>query len=116
MKVKQLGNIIYGAELTAKERKAMNIEIKKQIATMERQHADDIDALVLYVLYQHFGWGKKRLRDFYEAFTVEHNRLIEHYEMPNENTWLALEKLKEIGVDVEAWNDEDETTEKGATP
>lgn len=32
MKIKQMGNKIYGAELTAKERKAMDIEIKKQIA------------------------------------------------------------------------------------
>lgn len=111
MRVKQMGNKIYGAELTAKERKAMNIEINKQIAQMEREHVNEIDALVLYVLYKHFGWGKKRLRDFYEAFTAEHNRLIEHYEMPDDNAWLALEKLKEIGVDVEAWN-KDENTEE----
>lgn len=108
MKIKRMGNIIYGAELTAKERKAMNLEISKQIAIMERDHVNEIDALVLYVLYKRYGWGKKRLRDFYEAFTAEHNRLIEHYEMPNDNAWLALKELKEIGVDVEAWNSEKE--------
>lgn len=110
MKIKRMGNKVYGAELSAKERKAMNFEISKQIAAMERKHTNETDALVLYVLYKHFGWGKKRLRDFYEAFTVEHTRLIEHYEMPDDNAWLALEKLKEIGVDVEAWNAEQEDT------
>lgn len=108
MKVKRMGNKIYGAELSAKERKAMNLEISKQIAIMERDHVNEIDALVLYVLYKRYGWGKKRLRDFYEAFTAEHNRLIEHYEMPDDNAWLALKELKEISVDVEAWNSEEE--------
>ena len=115
MKVKQMGNKIYGAELTVKERKAMDIEIKKQIAAMEREHATALDALVLYALHKHLGWGKTRLRHFYEAFIVEHNRLIEYYEMPEDNAWLAKAKLKEIGVDVEAWNSEEETTEKEAT-
>lgn len=110
MKVKQMGNKIYGAELTAKERKAMDIEIKKQIAVMEREHATALDALVLYALHKHLGWGKARLRRFYEAFTAEHNKLIEYYEMPEDNAWLAEAKLKEIGVDVATWNEEQEDT------
>jgi hypothetical protein len=108
MKVKQIGGTVYGAELTVKERKAMDIEIKRQIAAMEREHANALDALVLYALHVHLGWGKTRLRRFYEAFTKEHNRLIEYYEMPDDNAWLATEKLKEIGVDVAAWNEEKE--------
>lgn len=110
MKIKRMGNKVYGAELSAKERKAMNFEISKQIAAMEREHATALDALVLYALHKHLGWGKTRLRRFYEAFIVEHNRLIEYYEMPEDNAWLAEAKLKEIGVDVEAWNAEQEDT------
>lgn len=34
------------------------------------------------------------------------NRLIQHYEMPDDYTWLCKEQLKKIGVDVEAWNRE----------
>lgn len=108
MRVKQIGNKIYGADLTAKERKAMEIEIKKQLAEAERRHTNDLDAMVLYALHKHLGWGKKRLRDFYEAFTVEHNKLIEYYAMPEDNVWLADKKLKEIGVDVAAWNAEND--------
>lgn len=68
--------------------------------------SDDIDAMVLYTLMVHLGFGPKRLRRFYEAFSAEHDRLIQHYEMPDDYTWLCKEKLKEIGVDVEAWNKE----------
>lgn len=86
----------------------MNVEINRQIAESERQHANDLDALILYALHVHLGLGKKRLRRFYEAFTAEHNKLIEHYEMPDDNAWLANMKLKEMGVDVAAWNAEKE--------
>ena len=67
---------------------------------------DDIDAMVLYTLMVHLGFGPKRLRRFYEAFSAEHDRLIQHYEMPDDYTWLCKEQLKKIGVDVEAWNRE----------
>ena len=41
------------------------------------------------------------------VFTAaEHDRLIQHYEMPDDYTWLCKEELKKIGVDVEAWNRE----------
>ena len=108
MRVKKSGGRIFGADLTAAERRAMEIEINRQIAESDRQHANDIDAMVLYVLHTHLGFGKKRLRRFYEAFSVEHNKLIEHYEMPDGGAWLADRKLKEIGVDVTAWNAEKE--------
>lgn len=106
MIVKKSGGRVFGAELTAAERKAMELEINRQLAESDRKHTNDFDAMVLYVLHQHLGFGKKRLRRFYEAFSVEHNKLIEHYEMPDSGAWLADMKLKEIGVDVAAWNRE----------
>lgn len=106
MRVKQFKGKVYGADLTAKERKAMELEINQQIAEADRQHANDFDAMVLYVLHTHLGFGKKRLRRFYDAFSAEHDKLIEHYEMPDGGAWLADMKLKEIGVDVAAWNKE----------
>lgn len=62
--------------------------------------------MVLYTLHVHLGFGKKRLRKFYDAFSAEHDRLIQYYQMPNDYTWLCKEMLKRIGVDVEAWNRE----------
>ena len=84
----------------------MDMEINRQIIEADRRYTDDIDAMVLYTLAVHLGFGPKRLRRFYEAFAAEHDRLIQHYEMPDDYTWLCKEQLKKIGVDVEAWNRE----------
>lgn len=110
MRVKKAGGKVYGADLTAAERKAMNLEINRQIAESERQHALDLDILVLYFLRAHLGFGKKRLYRAYKAFDAEHEKLIAHYEMPDANVWLADRELKKIGVDVAAWNAEKEAT------
>ena len=106
MRIKKAGGKVFGAVLTATERKAMEMEINRQIVEADRRYADDIDAMVLYTLHVHLGFGKKRLREFYDAFSVEHDRLIQYYQMPDDYTWLCKEMLKRIGVDVEAWNKE----------
>lgn len=106
MRVKKAGGKVFGAVLTAAERKAMEMEINRQIVEADRRYADDIDAMVLYTLHVHLGFGKKRLREFYDAFSAEHDRLIQYYQMPDDYTWLCKKMLKRIGVDVEAWNRE----------
>lgn len=106
MIVKKSGGKVFGAVLTAAEKKAMDMEINRQIVEADRRYTDDIDAMVLYTLHVHLGFGKKRLRRFYEAFSAEHDRLVQYYEMPDDFVWLCKEKLKEMGVDVEAWNKE----------
>ena len=47
MQIKQSGGKVFGAVLTAKERKAMEIEINRQILEADRQYQDDIDAAVI---------------------------------------------------------------------
>ena len=106
MKIKKAGGKVFGAVLTAAEKKAMEMEINRQIVEADRRYADDIDAMVLYTLHAYLNFGKKRLRKFYNAFSAEHDRLIQHYQMPDDYTWLCKEMLKRIGVDVEAWNRE----------
>ena len=77
------------------------------------RYKEDIDAMILYVLMKHYGWKKKRLRKFWEAFITEHTALREFYAMddPGDNEWLAHRKLKEIGVDIHQWYKEDEQNE-----
>ena len=106
MRVKKAGGKVFGAVLSAAERKAMDMEINRQIVEADRRYTDDIDAMVLYTLRVHLGFGEKRLRKFYDAFSAEHDRLIRHYQMPDDYPWLCKERLKRIGVDVEAWNRE----------
>ena len=81
MRVKAYKGKIFGADFTANERKAMNIEINKQIIKRDAEYQADLDALVLYVLAVRYGWRKKRLRRFWDAFVAEHKALREHYSM-----------------------------------
>lgn len=90
-------------ELSAKEQKILNEEINRQILEKDTRYTNDIDACVLYVLHVHLGFGRKRLRRFWEAFRVEHDKLRNHYEI-SDTAYLAQDQLKRIGVDVAAWN------------
>lgn len=111
MRIKSHRGKVFGAELTAAEKKAMNIEINRQLVERDKQYAADIDAMVLYTLMAHYGWKKKRLKRFWKAFIVEHKALREFYQMdePGDNEWLAHRMLKEIGVDIQQWYQEDTT-------
>lgn len=95
----------FDVELSAKEQKILNEEINRQILEKDTQYTNDIDACVLYVLHVHLGFGRKRLRRFWEAFRVEHDKLRNHYEI-SDTAYLAQDQLKRIGVDVAAWNSE----------
>lgn len=109
MQLKTIGGKVYGAELTRKEQEALRIEAKKILAEEARKYADDFDACVLYQIHAQYGKGAKALRNFYDQWKVVHTRLIQHYELEKEDApWLFSEKLKRIGVDVAAWNKEDE--------
>lgn len=44
MRVKKAYGKVYGADLTAAERKAMNIEINRQIVEADKKYANNTDA------------------------------------------------------------------------
>ena len=114
MRVKKLYGKPYGVELNATEKRAMEMEIKRQLVEWNEKHREDLDALVLYVLMAHYGWKKKRLRKFWNAFKSEHKNLCDHYLMddPGDDEWLSKWKLKQIGVDVKEWYEEDKQNDK----
>lgn len=113
MRVKSYKGKVFGAELTAAEKKAMDIEINRQLVERDKQYAADIDAMVLYTLMAHYGWKKKRLRKFWDAFISEHKALRDFYDMnePGDNEWLAHKMLKDIGVDIQEWYKEEQSNE-----
>lgn len=105
MRVKKAAGKIYGAEFTAAEKKAMDIEIKRQMAEYDRKHANEIDALVLWILHSEFGFGLKRLKKFYDTFNPAIKDLIDRYELDDEDdVWICTRMLKEYGADIEEWN------------
>lgn len=112
MVVKKSAGKIVGMDLTVAERKAMEMEIQKTIAEFDRKNALEINAMVLWVLHDQFGFGIKRLRQFYKSFDPALERLFERYEMEDsDRVWLCLRELKEYGIDLEKWSEEDARNE-----
>lgn len=103
------------AALTPAQRRAMTKEINAQILESDKSYKLDMDAAVLYSLHETFGFGAKRLRRFFDAFSVQHQELRNYYQLDDDtNTWICRRLLKErVGVDIEAW--EKEFTEHGKT-
>lgn len=92
MRVKKAGGRIFGGTMSAAEKKAMDLEIQRQLAEYDRKHLIEIDAMILWVLHERFGFGPKRLRQ---------------YQMDTgDDVWLCTQMLKRIGVDVEQWHKE----------
>lgn len=113
MRVKKTGGKVYGAVLTTTEKKAIDMEIKRQLAEMVKNNMEEVDATVLYVLMTEFGFGEKRLRRFHDTFCEQITALINRYEMDSEDdVWLCTEMLKRRGIDINQWNKELESKNK----
>lgn len=86
---------------------AMLCEIQRQIAEFDKQHAQEFDAMVLWVLNKEFGFGEKRLRRYYDRFSPVLHELITRYELGKADTpWICKEDLKKIRVDLDEWEKE----------
>lgn len=107
MQVKKTRGKVYGAVMTAAEKKAMDMEIKRQLAEYDQKNLVEVDAMILWVLHDQFGFGAKRLRKYYDAFTTATKGLVERYQMDaDDDVWLCTQMLKRIGVDIEDWHKE----------
>lgn len=69
-----------------------------------RRMVTDIDTSVLWCLHIRYGWGKTRLKRFYKTLFEEHQRVRKCYDIGD--LYPERSKLKEKGIDVEAWYDE----------
>ena len=113
MQIKKAGGRVYGATLTNAEKKAMNMEIRRQLAEMVKNNMEEVDATVLYVLMTEFGFGKKRLRRFHDTFGEQITSLVHRYQMnSDDDVWLCTEMLKRRGIDINQWNKELESKNK----
>lgn len=107
MRIKKAGGKVFGASLTAAEKKAMDLEIQRELAEYDRKHLAEMDALILWVLHEQFGFGAKRLRRYYDGFHTTVGILLGRYEMEHgDDVWLCTQMLKHIGVDIEMWHKE----------
>lgn len=105
MRVKKTMGKVYGMDMTAAEKKAMSIEIQRQFADFEAKHIDELEALILWHLHEEFGFGRKRLKRFYDTFRPHISALLERYVMEDsDKVWLCTYKLKQYGIDINEWN------------
>lgn len=78
-------------------------EVNQQLMERDLEYSLDIDAMILWTLHACYGWGKKRLEEFYVNLMNEHTRMREFYEI--DDTYPERAKLKaECGIDVEELN------------
>lgn len=104
MQVKKAGGKVFGLHLSAAERKAMNLEIQRQLADYDRKHMTEMDAVILWVLHEQFGFGPKRLKRFYDNFSISLEALLKRYELDSDDkVWLCTNQLKKCGIDLEEW-------------
>lgn len=105
MIIKKSGGAIIGADLSNAERKAMRIEINKQIAEHTRKHLMEIDATFLWYMMEAFNFKPKQLKRIFTEFSPMLHELCARYEMfdKGDDIWLCTQKLKERGVDLEEW-------------
>lgn len=107
MQIKKYGGKVYGANLTAAEKKAMDLEIRRQLAEYEKRHMHEIDAMILWLLHEEFGFGKKRLKKFFDLFDKSSRELVKQYELEDsDRIWICTYMLKQYGIDIEKWENE----------
>ena len=91
---------------SVKQKKAMSVEINRQIFENVEKLTTNIEALMLWQLHEQLGWGKKRLLKFYNAFLPAIQEMQDYYAMHDSDDaeWLCKYKLREIGIDLDKMN------------
>lgn len=113
MRFKKSGRTIFGVDLTAAEAKAVDREIEKHLAEHTEKHNLEIVAMTLLTLHEEFGFGEARLKRFFDRYDGVVEGLIQRYLLDSDDApWIAMHKLKEKGIDVEAWYAEAESSRK----
>ena len=113
MMVKKSGKHIYGAELTNAERKALDMETRRQLAEYTRKHILEVEATVIRNLRRATDWDDDKLHAFYDDFDDNLDELVKYYEMTDDDTeWLCKRELREEGIDIEQWHRERHPNEK----
>lgn len=102
------------SKITSKERDELKKEARRLarqvIVEDQKRYSMDVDSVALWVLHKRFGFGKQRLREFWDSFFAELKLLQEHYltESGEADGYFCRVGLKSIGVDLEEWYREKE--------
>ena len=101
---KKSGGKIFAVQFNKAEEKDLNQAINEQIVANDRAFDMDKESSILWMLHTQFGFGPNRLKLAWKLFYAETLKLREYYLMDQEDDgWLARQKLKDIGCDIEEW-------------
>lgn len=111
MRIKKHNGKIYGADFTKAEQKAFNIEVEKQLAEWNHEHDRELTAMSLWILHEEFGFGPERLKKFFthfynDIYALNARYLADEGENNINSLFLCSLKVKEYGIDLEAWEKE----------
>lgn len=94
--------------LPANQWRLVKQEVKRIAPEIMEDTAKKILTTTLYLLHSNYGWGKKRLHDFWVEYDKFYEELLKYYQLSTDDAgWLCEQKLKDIGVDVDEWIRED---------
>lgn len=82
-------------------------------AQAEREHARDVDEMILWELHNTFGFGINRLKRFYKNVVQDHRGLVKTYEVGVAP--IIHDDLIKMGVDIEKWEKEFDITYEADT-
>ena len=91
------------------QRRAMHKEINQQILIRDEWYWLNFDACILWTIHKSLGKGKTALKRLFMDFNRDHQALRKFYELgdsADDAGFVARLALKEIGVDLEAWEKE----------
>ncbi len=104
MTFKKASGKIFGVGFTEKESKALDAEINRQIAEKCREFEDELNGLILWQLHVQLGFGKKRLKRFYDNFSkVTESFMGQYKDGYFSHGKDCIHKLGEIGINIEDW-------------
>ena len=110
MRVKKTGKKIYGAEFTAAEQRAFDLEAERQLANWNLNNARELASMSLWILHEEFGFGPERLKRFFMSYSKNIDELVARYRDDDgkvlKDTFLCTMKLKEYGIDLAEWEKE----------
>lgn len=108
MNIKKSNGKVFGVSLSNAEKKALDMEIARQLADYTQKYELEVESMVLLVLRDEFGFGEQRLRRAHKGLSKGIDDLVNRYQMTDQDAaWLCTYKLKEEGFDISKWDEEE---------